>query len=106
MPGAEVAVPARESQQGGEDQAGSWAPDALGEPGWVGTGWAPWAGMPPDSQMAGCRGKAVGELLSRPGPLGQMLTASELTSPGVGLCSGSLPGRGRQENCPSPPSRW
>ena len=51
MPGAEVAVPERESQQGGEDQAGSWAPDALGEPGWVGTGWALWAGVPPDSQM-------------------------------------------------------
>ena len=39
VPGAEVAVPRRESQQGGEDKTGSWAPDALGEPGWVGTWW-------------------------------------------------------------------
>lgn len=51
MPGAEVAVPRRESQQGGEDKAGSWAPEALGEPGWVGTWWTPWAGLPHDTQM-------------------------------------------------------
>lgn len=51
VPGAEVAVPWRESQPGSEDEAGSWAPDALGEPGWVGTGWTPWAGLPQDSQI-------------------------------------------------------
>lgn len=51
VPGAEVAVPWR-SQPGVRTRpGGSWAPDALGEPGWVGTGWTPWAGLPQDSQI-------------------------------------------------------